>query len=88
VIATDYSSMPELVYWGELVRPRDLVYSFTGTFWSWPDVDDVVRALQELYERQRGGRWEMDQRVETSEQIHGVYGWDHVVERYWAPLFM
>jgi glycosyltransferase involved in cell wall biosynthesis len=88
VIATDYSSMPELVYWGELVRPRDLVYSFTGTYWSWPDVDDVVRALEELYERQRGGRWEMDQRVETSEQIHGVYGWDHVVERYWAPLFM
>jgi glycosyltransferase involved in cell wall biosynthesis len=86
VIATDFSSMSELVYWGELVRPRDLVYAFTGTFWAWPDVDDVQRALEELYEQQRGMRWGDEYRKDAEFWAHKHFGWDTVVAEYWAPL--
>lgn len=87
VIASDFSSMSELVYWGELVKPRDLVYAFTGTFWSWPDVDGIEHALQELYDRQEGARWPLEDRKEAQDWAHDLYGWDRVVERYWKPLF-
>lgn len=87
VIATDYSSMPELVYWGKLVKPRDLVYAFTGTFWSWPDVDGVHAALEELYAEQAGERWLLERRRNVSAWAHETYGWDAVVAGYWAGLF-
>jgi glycosyltransferase involved in cell wall biosynthesis len=88
VITTNFSAMPELVKWGALVEPRDRIWTQLNSWQAWPDVDQIAQALRELYQEQQdaGGEWPLEIRQDTSLAIHAEFGWDAVVERYWAPL--
>lgn len=88
VIVTDFSSMPELVRWGKAVPAKDRIWTQLNSWQAWPDVAEITETLRLLYLMQQstGGEWDPALRSQLSAEIHAEFGWDVVVEEYWAPL--
>lgn len=88
VVTTDFSAMPELVRWGEAVKPADRVWTPMNSWQAWPDVKGITAALNGLYDewQAQGGAWAVGIRQAASAQIHAEYDWDVIVRAQWAPL--
>lgn len=89
VVCTDWTAMPELVRWGQAVKPAGRQwYMPQKSWWAWPDVHGGAQALQGLYDEWQaaGGRWPLERRRAVSAAIHREYSWDYVVREMWAPL--
>jgi glycosyltransferase involved in cell wall biosynthesis len=88
VVTTDFSAMPELVRWGEAVKPADRVWTPMNAWQAWPDAKGITAALNNLYDewQAQGGAWEMGLRRQASALIHQEYDWDVIVREQWAPL--
>ena len=88
VIVTDYASMPELLFYGELAPARDRFWSPIGTWWAWPDHDGIVEALERNFEFRAVAPAEAlaSLAATVSAEVHGAYGWDVVVEKWWRPV--
>lgn len=88
VVVTNFSAMPELVRWGEIVDVADKVWTPMNSYQAWPSVTDMTMKLERLYGQWEtaGGEWPMEARHAVSKAIHNEYSWDVVVRDYWAPL--
>lgn len=88
VVTTDFSSMPELVRWGAVVAPADMVWTALNSWQAWPDVTGIQNALEDLYTEwhEDGDAWPVYKRMVTQEAIHAEYSWDVIVAQQWAPL--
>lgn len=88
VIVTDFSAMPELVRWGEAVKPLDMVWTPMNAWQAWPNAAGIKAALETLYEQWEGHgkRWPLAQRWAAQDAIHGEYDWDAIVHDQWAPM--
>lgn len=88
VVTTNFSAMPELVRWGEIVDVADYVWTPMNAYQAWPSVSDMTAKLNKLYAEWEaaGGDWPIERREATSKAIHDEYSWDAVVRDYWAPL--
>lgn len=88
VVVTNFSAMPELVRWGEIVDVADYVWTPMNAYQAWPSVTDMTAKLNKLYAEWEaaGGDWPIERREATSKAIHDEYSWDVVVRDYWAPL--
>ncbi len=81
VIATDFSSMPELCGAGWLVESTP---HLTGQM-SWqvePDIEDIVESLEEAYRMPEAGRKQVSERART---FALDYDADHVFKTYLQP---
>lgn len=89
VVVTDWTAMPELVRWGQAVKPAGRQwYLPQRSWWAWPDVHGAAQALQALYDEWQacGGVWPLERRRAVCAAIRSEYSWDVVFNRYWAPL--
>lgn len=88
VVVTNFSSMPELVRWGEAVDPLQLAWTYQDSWQAVPDVSGIADATLRLTEeRQALDNDSLRQRrMETSAAIHSEFGWDTLVNDYWRPL--
>jgi hypothetical protein len=88
VVTTNFSAMPELVRWGEIVDVADWIWTPMNAYQAWPSVTDMTAKLNKLYTEwdAAGGNWPLERRMATQEAIHAEYSWDIVVRDYWAPL--
>ena len=82
VIATNFSSMPELVTLGQMARAADQVWSPLNAWQAWPSVEGIEVALRDSVALPAS----KVTRKRASERIHATFGWDAVVERHWRPL--
>lgn len=85
VIATDFSSMPELVKGhGWLVKPKDWNYTPLNGKSAIPDEDDIAKKMEEAYfndeKRLRYGKLGID--------FAKKYEWDRLVKKCWEPWLL
>lgn len=85
VVATDCTSMTELMFSGQLVRDGQRFWSPLNAWAFIPDVGAIADSYENLYEQTQDER----QRQRLCEQaVEGVsaYDWDRVVADYWQPF--
>jgi len=88
VIVTDFSAMPELVRWGSVVSPRDMIWTPMNSWQAWPDWEGVAEALEMAHQEwlDAGRTLPLDKRLMHSKLIHDEFGWDQLVATQWYPF--
>jgi len=82
VIVTNFSSMPELCHFGELIdAPR--FYTTQASFQRLPQVEDIVKALNRVYSYPASKMKEGRRKARAG--IRTEYHPDTVTDKYWAP---
>jgi glycosyltransferase involved in cell wall biosynthesis len=89
VITSNFSSMPELVRYGNIIDPIDMIYTPLEAWQCWPDHKGIKEALEENYQDWEENKFSknIDEGTRASEKIHGEYSWDTITLDYWKPLF-
>jgi len=89
VITSNFSSMPELIRYGDILEPSHLNFTQQDAFDSYPDQKAVTLALEENYNEwlDLGKEKNYDLGKVASAAIHKEYDWDALVKEYWQPLF-
>lgn len=83
VITTNFSSMPELTWYGIATEPLQPFYTPLDSWQAWVSVENVYQALETIY----GWDSETHSRLrETALQRIQDYEWDYLVETQWLPL--
>lgn len=85
VIVNGFSSMPELVRWGQIVPPADKFWTPMNAWTSWPDHKGIREALKWAYAEKQRPDIEA-QKAATSKAIHDEYDWSMIVQRDWRPF--
>ena len=85
VLATDWTSMPELVFAGELIEPLQPFFTRVGGWAMVPSVDSIIDGLMWAYDMM-GGEQARAWLSEKARQGAAAYGWDKVVAEYWKPF--
>lgn len=88
VITTNFSAMPELVRYGNIVEPLHKFYTPLESWQAWPDHKAITEALEDNYQSwiENQGKNEKES-LAASKAIHQEYSWDNLVTQYWKPLF-
>ncbi len=88
VIVTNFTAMPELVRWGELVEPEHLNWTYMDSWQAAPSVQGIEAGMIALWqERMVMTANELEEkRQATSAAIHAEYGWDNLVREQWQPF--
>lgn len=88
VLVTDFSSMPELVRWGEALSPITMEWSPGLEAWrAIPNSTLIVQKLEERYAQWKDQEgWNDEDRQRASQAIHDEFDWDTVVSDFWSPL--
>lgn len=81
IIVTDWTSMPELCGAGWKVGGNLWDHAPMEAFWLQPDVDQIVKALEQAYEH----RGDLELRAQARE-FALQYDVDRVMEDYWVPV--
>ncbi len=83
IIGTDFSTMPELRFYGELVKSEPF-YTRQSSFQSLPAVDGILRALYKVYdydsEKMKKGT------AHARRSMHKHYHPDTVTKTFWRPV--
>lgn len=89
VITVNFSSMPELIRYGEITEPLDYFYTPLESFQCIPDHRQITQALEENYQNWLDNDKEKDleKGIKASNLIHQEYNWNNIVNEYWKPLF-
>ena len=87
VITVNFSAMPELIRFGEITEPLDLVWSPLESWQCWPNWKAIQMALGENYQDWVDNGYEKAEKgKEASSLIHQEFSWDAIVKEQWAPL--
>lgn len=88
VITSNFSSMPELIRYGDILEPAHLNFTNQDAFDSYPDQKAITKALEEHYQGwlDRGKEKDLEQGTKAMQAIHKEYGWDTLVKDHWAGL--
>lgn len=89
VITTNFSAMPELVRYGEIVDVATKIWTPLEAYQVLPSQDGIQDALEDNYQDwlDRGKQKNLAEGIKASEAIHSEYSWDSIVTDYWDPLF-
>lgn len=89
VVTTNFSSMPELIRYGTITEPRDMIWTPMDAWQAWPDHVAIRDSLDDNYATwlSLGKARDFDEGIAASNQIHSEFNWDTLVEEYWKPLF-
>lgn len=89
VITTNFTSMPELIRYGDIVEPLDVFWTPLDSWQCWPDHKAITNSLEEHYQAyiERGYMKDYDLGEVASKKIHEEFSWDTIVKDYWKPLF-
>jgi len=83
IIGTDFSTMPELCFYGELIKGEPF-YTFQSSFQRLPAVNEILGALKKVYdydsEKIRKGS------AHAKRSIRKHYHPDTVTEKFWKPV--
>jgi glycosyltransferase involved in cell wall biosynthesis len=83
IIGTDFSTMPELCFFGELVKGEPF-YTIQSSFQRLPTVNEILRALKKVYdydsEKVKKGT------AYAKRSIRKHYHPDTVTQKYWQPV--
>ena len=89
VIVTNFSAMPELVRYGEIIDVATKVWTPLEAFQAVPDQNQIQDALEDNYidwldnDKQKN----LEEGFKASQAINNEYSWDLIVKDYWKPLF-
>lgn len=88
VVVTNFSAMPELVRWGQIVDVESMELTGMMSYQAIPSKRSMVDKLNRLYEAWdvAGGDWPLAKRIATQDAIHAEYDWDSIVRDQWQPL--
>lgn len=89
VITNNFTAMPELVRYGDILEPKDYQLTELDAFMCIPDVDAIVDSLENNYQQWLDNIKEKDTDtgIKAQDSIHAEFSWDTLVEQYWQPLF-
>ena len=89
VIVTNFSAMPELVRYGEIIDVATKVWTPLEAFQAVPDQNQIQDALEDNYIEwlDLGKEKNSADGYLASQAIHNEYSWDLIVKDYWKPLF-
>lgn len=89
VITSNFSAMPELVRYGNIIDPLDVFYTPLEAWQCWPNHKFITEALEENYQEwvQNNYCKNIDEGYTASQKIHQEYNWDTITLEYWKPLF-
>lgn len=84
VIVTDFTALPELCFYGELLDPGQRVYTPQGAYQALPHVQTIVDALEKVYNYSEKTRREGSEsaRAAILEQFHP----DRITQQYWSTV--
>jgi hypothetical protein len=84
VITTDFTSMPELTWYGLTVQPAQLAYSPLSSWHAVPSIAGIYDALSRIY------NWKAADhaagRSKAQQRIAAEYTWDRIIYNNWAGL--
>jgi glycosyltransferase involved in cell wall biosynthesis len=84
VITTDFSSMPEITWYGYTVGGRRMMTAHYA-YWLQPDIQEIVSRLEEVY-MQRGSEAFLQHGKRVADMIAKEWTDDAVFHRYWRPF--
>lgn len=89
VITTNFSAMPELVRYGEIVEVANKVWTPLEAYQVLPKQEGIQDALEDNYQDwlDLGKEKASNEGIKASQAIHAEYSWDLIVDQYWKPLF-
>lgn len=89
VITTNFSAMPELVRYGNIVDVASKIWTPLEAFQALPDQQQIQDSLEDNYIDwlDNGKQKNLEEGIKASEKIHAEYNWDVLVSQYWKPLF-
>jgi glycosyltransferase involved in cell wall biosynthesis len=81
VIVTDFTALPELCFYGELLDPGQRVYTPQGAYQALPRVQTIVDALEDVYNYSETTRQEGSERARAAVLEH--FHPDRITQQYW-----
>jgi hypothetical protein len=82
VIVTDFSSMTELCGAGWTIKERDPYWTGQSSWQSTPDVDDIVDALEQAYDRNEA---DVKLCADKARAFAEGYDYQRVFKQHWVP---
>jgi glycosyltransferase involved in cell wall biosynthesis len=83
-ITTNFTSMPELTWFGATVEPAQLFWCPQNTWQAVPSMLGITKALRVLYDMAPAEREQ--RRWHAINTVAREYAWDILIERYWEPF--
>lgn len=89
VITTNFSAMPELVRYGNIVDVANKFWTPLEAYQAIPDQSQIQDSLEDNYQDwlDDGKQKNIDEGLKASAKIHAEYNWDELVNTYWKHLF-
>jgi len=89
VITTNFSAMPELVRYGNIVDVANKFWTPLEAYQAIPDQGQIQDSLEDNYQDwlDAGKQKNSEEGLKASAKIHSEYSWDELVNTYWKPLF-
>lgn len=88
VITCNFSSMPELIRYGDINEILDLLWTPLEAWQCIPNWKAITNSLNENYQAwvENGYAKDVEQGTKASQLIHAEYSWDAIVQDQWQPL--
>ena len=89
VITTNFSAMPELVRYGDIIDVERMVWTPLEAYQAVPNQDQITEALEENYQLwlDSDKQKDLNAGMKASQAIQMEYNWDSLVNTHWKPLF-